>query len=248
MEKIKVAGVSYLNTKPFLYGIKNLLLNQVELSVQHPSILADQLLNNKVDIALIPVSAIPFIKNARIISDYCIGCNGEVASVVICSEVPIESAENIYLDYQSRTSVQLSKVLLNKFMHLNTNIINSKPGFEDEVKGKSAGLFIGDRALILKKKFEYVYDLGLEWKKFTSMPFVFACWVTSKNVSSDFEIAFNNSLAFGLQNLDKVIAEEQLHFPKVDVHDYLTHKIQFKFDDAKKDALKYFYKLSEALK
>ncbi|MCY7411179.1 MAG: menaquinone biosynthesis protein [Chitinophagales bacterium] len=244
MEKIKVAGVSYLNTKPFLYGINKLMADQIELTVQHPSKLAEQLMNQEVDVALVPVSVIPLIKQSKNISNYCIGCDGEVSSVVICSDVPIERADQIYLDYQSRTSVQLSKVLLKNHWHLNPKLINASPGFENEVKGKTAGLFIGDRALELKKKYEFVYDLGFEWKKLTSLPFVFACWVAVTKLSSQFESDLNAAFAFGIKNMQTVIEEEQLQFPAVDVRDYLTQKIQFNFDDEKKKALKLFYELS----
>src|SRR5690606_21888174 len=68
---IKISAVSYLNTKPLLYGIERAQFSYpVELSVAYPSLIAKQLQEGSVDIGLVPVAAIPTIPNARIISDY----------------------------------------------------------------------------------------------------------------------------------------------------------------------------------
>ena len=115
MVKYKVSAVSYLNTIPFIYGLKNSpIFDQIELSLDYPALCADKLLNNQVDIGLIPVATIPKIKNAQIISDYCIGSDGKVDTVCLYSNVPILEIESIALDYQSRTSIELLKLLLNE--------------------------------------------------------------------------------------------------------------------------------------
>ena len=110
---IKVSAVSYLNTIPFIYGLRNSeLMQQIDLYIDCPSVCADKLINNQVDIGLVPVVILDQLNNPKIISDYCIGANGPVDTVCIYSDVPIEEIESIYLDYQSRTSVELLKILL----------------------------------------------------------------------------------------------------------------------------------------
>ena len=54
-------------------------------------------------------------ENAQIISDYCIGADGEVDTVCVYSNVPILEIESIALDYQSRTSTELLRLLLNEY-------------------------------------------------------------------------------------------------------------------------------------
>ncbi len=111
--KIRVGAVSYLNTKPLVYGFDNgLMKDDIELSFEYPSLLAEQLKNDEIDIGLIPVAAIPSLPESHIITNVCIGASGSVASVCLFSDVPIEEIKFIYLDYQSRTSVALLKVLL----------------------------------------------------------------------------------------------------------------------------------------
>ena len=96
-KKVKISAVSYANTYPFLYGIhKKLDSKYFELSLDVPSECARKLINNEVDLGLIPVATIPLVDNSKIISDYCIGANGAVKTVLLMSKLPIE---NIYLEF-----------------------------------------------------------------------------------------------------------------------------------------------------
>jgi chorismate dehydratase len=245
-EKVKVAAVSYLNTKPFLFGLTHSpLLNSIQLELQHPSMIAKQLLNHEIDLGLVPVAVIPRLRESHTISDFGICCNGEVSSVVICSQVPLNEAEKLFLDYQSRTSSALTQLLLKDYWKANPRIVQASPGYEKQVMGKYAGLFIGDRALKLKERYDYCYDLGAAWKKFTGKPFVFACWVANRKLDDDFIHQFNEALSFGVAHLDEVIAEQQPIFPGVDVRDYLSAKMQFVLNEEKKQALNYFLQLIE---
>jgi chorismate dehydratase len=104
LKKIKVGAVSYLNTKPLLYGVKRSgLMDKIELIEEYPAKIAQMLLDNQIDVGLVPVAIIPKLKEAYIITDFCIGAEGEVASVCLFSEVPVEEIETVILDYQSRT-------------------------------------------------------------------------------------------------------------------------------------------------
>ncbi|NBO50338.1 MAG: hypothetical protein EBU80_11610, partial [Chitinophagia bacterium] len=99
--KIRVGAVSYLNTKPFIYGLENgPIKEEIDLVVDYPARLVTMLKNGQIDIGLVPVGALPGLGEYHIVSDYCIGTEGEVASVAVFSEVPMEEIENVYLDYQ----------------------------------------------------------------------------------------------------------------------------------------------------
>ena len=108
--RIKVGIVSYLNTRPLIYGLKlEPIVSQIELIEDNPARLAEMLKNNEIDLGLIPVAAIAELNESYLSGDYCIGTEGEAASVCLFSEVPLEQIEKVYLDYQSRTSVELLK-------------------------------------------------------------------------------------------------------------------------------------------
>ena len=97
--------------------------DEIELNFEYPSKVAAQLLNDEIDIGLVPIAVIPSLKTPHIISDYCIGTEGEVASVCLFSEVPIDQITSICLDYQSRTSVVLLKILLKKYWKISPQLI-----------------------------------------------------------------------------------------------------------------------------
>lgn len=81
------------------------MAGQIELTGDYPARIAEMLINGDIDLGLIPVAVIPQLPEYHIVGDYCIGTEGEIASVALFSEVPMAEVEKVYLDYQSRTSV-----------------------------------------------------------------------------------------------------------------------------------------------
>jgi hypothetical protein len=91
-------------------------MDRIELVEEYPAKIADMLLNDQVDVGLVPVAIIPSLQEAHIVTDYCIGAGGEVASVALFSEVPIEQVTKVLLDYQSKTSVNLARILFERIL------------------------------------------------------------------------------------------------------------------------------------
>ncbi|MCF8213709.1 MAG: menaquinone biosynthesis protein [Chitinophagaceae bacterium] len=205
--KIRIGAVSYLNTKPLLYGLEHgQLSDQVELVLDYPANLVRLLNSNQIDIGLIPVGALPSLGDYHIISDYCIGTEGEVASVAVFSEVPMEEIDTVLLDYQSRTSVMLCKILFEKHWKKKVQFIDAKDeSYIENIRGNVAGLMIGDRALKIRDAFKYIFDLGLGWKEMTGLPFVFAVWVRKKEISGEFIPLFNEANGMGLSKINLII-------------------------------------------
>ncbi len=241
---IKISAVSYLNTLPFLYGLQNFVeFEQLDISLDIPSVCASKLITNQVDIGLVPIAIIPELKQYYIISDYCIGANGNVDSVLLLSEVPLNKIEKIYLDYQSRTSVMLLKILAENYWNIKPEFITANKGYENLIGNKTAGLIIGDRTFSLNKDYKYKYDLAGEWKKFTNMPFVFAAWIANKKIDNKFTSKFNKSLKYGLDNINTVVDNnyKQNINKKVDLYKYLSQNISYNLDESKKKSMELFF-------
>ena len=237
--KIKVGAVSYLNTKPLIYGFEQgMMADEIDLVIDYPANVAKLLVENKIDIGLIPVAAIPLLREHYIISDYCIGCDGEVASVCLFSQVPINEIETILLDYQSKTSVALLQLLLNEHWKIEPTLIESSADYEKDIKGTTAGLVIGDRAFRQRLISSYIYDLGLAWKEVTGLPFVFAAWVSNKEIDADFVEQFNRANKYGLERLEEVV--EKNTSPHFDLRSYYTKNIEFELSVIKLKSVKLF--------
>ena len=247
---IKISAVSYLNSAPFVFGIKQKLDPQLfNLELDTPSVCADKLLKAQVDIGLVPVAIIPLLKEHHIISNYGIGAVGKVRSVILYSEVPLSNIENILLDHQSRTSVLLAKVLAKKLWNISPSWMDASEGFESKIIGTTAGVVIGDRTFNLAGKFAYEYDLSEQWQKLTGLPFVFACWVSIRKLPDSFLKAFNRALLFGLDN--KSLAIDQmpgLPASKTDISNYLSNSISYDLDAQKKAGMAKFLELARDLK
>lgn len=240
--KIKVGAVSYLNAKPMLYGIeRSPVMADIVLSLEYPAEVARKLKAGIIDVALMPVAAMAEIPGARIVSDYGIAADGDVASVCLFSQVPIEEIETVYLDYQSRTSVRLAQLLLERHWKRTVAYKPATEHFIDYINGNAAGVIIGDRALKQLSNFAYVYDLATAWKDFTGLPFVFAGWISNKDLPESFIAAFNAAIAEGLKHLDTVVAQNP--FPYYDLKKYYTQNIHYLLDDKKKQGLELFLKL-----
>ena len=239
MSKIRVAAVSYLNTKPLLWGIeRSPVIDEMELLLDYPANLAQSLKDGSIDMALLPVAAMPGIPGARIVSDFGIAADGEVASVAIFSQVPMEEITSVYLDYQSRSSVKLATLLLEKWWKKPVTLLPASPDYISHIHGTSAGVVIGDRALEQRANFSYIYDLSAAWKAWTGLPFVFAAWVANKDLPRDFLESFNAANREGLAHIDEVIATHP--FPHYDMQEYYRRNIQYVLDDEAKRGLARF--------
>ena len=239
MKKIKVGAVSYLNTRPLLYGIQHLpIIQKIDLVSDYPANIARQLLDDKIDIGLVPVAIIPALETYFIETDFCIGAVGPVASVCLFSEVPIDRIERVWLDYQSKTSVNLARVLLKFFWQKEVVFLDATEGYQHKIKGTTAGVVIGDRAFAQRQISPCKYDLAEAWQKFTGLPFVFAAWIANKKLPDDFIAEFNEANAFGFSNLEQVIAEKPCD--KYDLHEYYTKNISYNLDDRKRMGLETF--------
>lgn len=218
-----------------------MIKNNADLLIDYPSKIATMLLEDKIDVGLVPVAIIPEMKEYHIISDYCIGSVGKVASVCLFSEVPLDKIETVLLDYQSRTSVALVKILFNQYWKKGVVFKETSGDYQTEISGTTAGLVIGDRALRQRKISPFIYDLGEEWQKFTGLPFVFAAWISNKKFNNNFIKNFNEANAFGLGKIDEVIKEYP--FEVFDLSQYYRDYISFALDEEKKKGLQLFLKM-----
>ena len=246
-KKIRISAVSYLNTLPFINGInKSEVINEIDLALDIPADCAKKLLAGEVDLGLVPVAILPQLKEYYIISDYCIGAEGIVDSVALYSDVPLNEIEEVYLDYQSKTSITLVQVLAEKYWKITPNWKKATAGFENEIEGTTAGVIIGDRTFNLSKTYKYKYDLSEEWFKFTGLPFVFACWVSNKELSEVFISNFNKALKIGVDNIEEsIFGHDEYSVSKKQLATYLTEHISYGLDGQKRKAIDRFLEFVE---
>jgi chorismate dehydratase len=251
MDKIRISAVKYANTYPFIYGLeKSGIGKRAILETDHPADCASKLISDRVDIGLIPVAVLPLLKEHYIISDFCIGANGNVKTVMLLSNCPFEKIKNIYLDYRSRSSVNLTKVLAKNSWKREFRWISTAQEFDFiNIGPDDAVVLIGDQCFEFENSFTYKIDLAMEWKKFSGLPFVFACWTSNKLIDNTFINEFNEALKLGVNNIDAVVERFKTAgtISGENLRSYLKENIDFNFNEEKKAGLKLFLELLRGL-
>lgn len=239
---IRISSVSYLNSVPFVYGISHFdFTQQFQLDLDNPADCAKKLINNQVDIGLVPVAILPELNEYTIIGDYCIGAEDNVRTVCLLSNSPISKIKNIYLDYQSRSSVALTRILAKEYWKQDFNFIPAQVGFESQLlDDESAIVLIGDRVFKHESQFKYSMDLAREWINYTGLPMVFAVWTSNKKINSIFIDEFNQALNYGLNHIQEALKSNLNGSHNKLYEDYLNKNISYQFDSKKKEGLTLF--------
>jgi len=243
-DMIRISAVRYSNSYPLIYGLRESgIEDRAIISIDHPSECAYKLANNIADIGLVPVAVLPEIKEAEIISDYCIGTNAPVRTVMLLSNSPVGEIEKIYLDYRSKSSVALARVLAMNWWKKEFEWHFTEPGFDFAAADKNEGVvIIGDQCFELEGRYNYSVDLAVEWKNFTGLPFVFAVWAANRKIDPLFIDSFNRALDFGINNIGKAVEKySKLSSMPVDILvSYLYNNIDYHMNNEKKQAMNTF--------
>jgi chorismate dehydratase len=249
--KLRLGAVTYLNTKPLVHGLTQ-LLPSVELVYDYPSRLADALSAGELDIALVPSAEVMQNPDWVIVSDACIGCRGPVLSVKLLFRVSPKDVRTLALDEGSRTSAALSQVLLKEIHGLTPRLLQLPLGCGPHEVDADAVLVIGDRAIrSADGEFAEVWDLGDRWCRWTELPFVFAMWVARPGVdTTEAEVALARSRDDGLVHLTEIAHEQAvaMDLPYELVYEYLSRNLHFVMGPGERRGLESFFEKAANLK
>lgn len=206
---IRVGAVNYLNTKPLIEGLTG-FAPDIDLSLDLPSRLADQMTRGELDVGLIPVVEYLRGDGYTFVPDISIASRGPVLSVTLFSRVPWDAITSVSLDEGSRTSAALTRILSETRFGVRPRYQQLPIGVAADDVPTDAVLLIGDRAMkACLPGFGYAYDLGREWTDWTGLPMVFAVWAVRPGVDlGDMESAFGKAKRFGLGRAGLIAARE----------------------------------------
>ena len=245
--QLRVGAVSYLNSKPLIEGLPN-VLPDADLSLDVPSRLADALGTDDLDVALIPSIEAFQRPNYEVISDACVATHGPVLSVRLFCRVHPGEIRTLALDEGSRTSVALTRIMLAERYGVTpeTELLALDRTIQETTA--DAILLIGDRAIHEPPEaFHTVWDLGQEWLDWTGLPFVFAMWVTRQGTKlSGVDAALRQARDRGLERIPEIAAEWG---PKIGISpetatSYLTRNLFFRMRSAERSGLRLFHELA----
>lgn len=241
----RLGVVSYLNAKPLIAGLDD--DPSVELVLDVPSRLPDLLDAGRVDCALVPVVDLIAPHRAwRIVSDSCIGCDGETLTVRVFSRVPPEQMTRLHVDGDSHTSVVLAGIVWRELFAKPLEVV---PFAGDESVDDCEGiLLIGDKVVNHRLiEYDIQTDLGSAWKTLTSLPFVFAVWAAPGELPvGDLAARLSRARDRGVETA-AMIADDLgpgLGWPVALARRYLSKRLKFHLGAAQREGITRFFALA----
>jgi len=243
----RVGAVNYLNSKPLIEGLSATACG-VELVLDYPSRLADQLARGQLAVALVPSIACLLDRAYEVVTDACVAARGPVLSVKLYSRVPCAAIKRLALDEGSRTSAALVRILLAE-RHGVFPDVEPLP-LEATLSDTSADavLLIGDRAIHRPAEtFAETWDLGEVWRQQTGLPFVFAMWAARRGAALEsVERALTAARDLGESRLAEIARRESrlLGVPERVCLDYLTRNLYYRLGPDERRGLATFHELT----
>ncbi len=237
----RLGVVSFLNARPLIEGLT--ARGDIDITFDVPARLPGLLEDRRVEAALVPV--IDLVRPHRrwkLISDACIGSDGETFTVRIFSKVPPQDIHRLHVDGDSHTSVALATVIwLEKFGRRLEVIPLSAAANLAECE---AILLIGDKVVNHQLvDFDLQTDLGGAWKSLTGLPFVFAAWAAhAEEPDEPLAGLLNAARNRGVANA-AAIAENigpGLGWPVELAKRYLMRRLSFRLTSAHREGLHLF--------
>ena len=245
--KIRVGAVNYLNTKPLIENLSAFAPN-VDLSLEVPSKLADQLRDGELDVALIPVIEYFRAGSYSIVPGIAIASRGPVLSVTLFSRVPWQEIRSVALDEGSRTSAALVQILLRERYQVRPAFQPLPLDVDPDDLSTDAVLLIGDRAMrACLPGFAHAYDLGQEWFDWTGLPFVYAVWAVREGADlAGVGRALLQAKRHGVARAG-IIAQREAPLLELDAgfcRRYLSNILSFDLGQGEYEGLERFYTLA----
>ncbi len=241
-DELVFAAVPYANAAPLAYFLDKVAPN-VRVIYDKPAKLAGLLAGGQADVALIPVVDYFAGADLKMIDGLGVCADGDIWSVLLKCDKPIEHVRAVAADPASKTSNVLAAIVLHKGFGLSVPLVAGGDATD-------AAVVIGDRALVDPPAACADYDLAGKWKEITGLAFVFAVWAYRADRTDGQvirEIA-HQAKADAMAGIDQLANEQarRLGISRQRCHKYLTEVVRYDLDSRCAEGMKLFRELSMA--
>lgn len=217
-QRLRIGQIKYTNTLPiYFFFDQQRFESQVEFTKQYPAQLNQAMANDLIDVG--PISSFSYAEHEEkymALPDLSVSAKGRVGSIFLFSKKPIEDLQEarIALTNTSATSINLLKIILEKFLNLQVTYTTHPPVLEEMLQDADGALLIGDEALLAYRTNTryHVYDLGEQWYQHTGHSMTFAIWTVRKqaieqhaDLLREVHHSFIESKERSNRNLDQVV-------------------------------------------
>ena len=223
------------------------LAERYDIHYTQPSLCAEDLLNNRADLGLIPIASLT--AEFAIVPGCTIASLDRVRSIQLIvkqkdgASDTLAHIRTIAADTASRSSLAYAQILFRKFIGTDPEFLPAPADPIAMLTHADAALLIGDPALLALEAREQIeraagpclwIDMAHEWQARTSLPWVAAVWavrpesltsITTAQLTSDLQQSRDN----GLAHIESLVTEwtPRIAIPPATIRHYLTRNIHY---------------------
>lgn len=271
---VVVACVRYLNTAPLIEGLSK--ASGVRIVPAVPSRMVDLVAGDgnrgpEADLGLVSlIDSVRCPVPLTLVPVGMIGCDGPTLTVRLFSAVPLDRVETLHADTDSHTSVVLAQVLLHALHRVRPRVVAfdarervsrsgeggaSTPSLEEA--WPQTLLLIGDKVVTDSPpavRYPYQLDLGLAWREWTGLPFVYAMWMCRSDRSSERAVRVGAAMLdrqrrHNATRLDWIVARRaaEHRWPADLARRYLIEYLRYEVGPRERQAVERFFAEAAAL-
>ncbi|UJF36186.1 menaquinone biosynthetic enzyme MqnA/MqnD family protein [Paenibacillus hexagrammi] len=188
-KKIRIGRINYTNVWPIFYYFPEMMADRdLDIIEQVPSSLNKAMAAGEIDMG--PISSFAYGQNFGeylLYPDLSVSAYGNVNSILLFHDKPLSDIAHgrIKLPTTSATSVNLLKIILEKFYEGNPEYEYASPELDLMMADADGALLIGDDAIreSWRSSKYMITDLGQEWAKWTGQWMTFAVWAIRKDTA-----------------------------------------------------------------
>jgi chorismate dehydratase len=260
-KSLRIGQILYTNVLPvYFYFDQARFEDRIAFIRQVPAQLNQAMARGEIDLG--PISSFSYAEHASsyvALADLSVSAKGRVGSLFLFSKKPIEelNGARIALTNTSATTVNLLKIILDKFYDYEISYVTQEPVFEQMMQDADAALLIGDDAIQAKRTAVnlHVYDLGELWHRFTGYSMTYAVWAVRKEVLAahgdllaEVHASFLASKEQTRKNTGPLIDYVHTHFGG-EKEEWIRYfqGLQHDFGDEQRIGLEYYYRCAAEL-
>lgn len=185
----RIGRIDYTNAWPVFHHFDPTKLGlNAEVLSEMPASLNRKLLAGEIDMAAISSFAFGVSSHSYyLLPNLSVSARERVNSILLFLKSPLEKAINgrIALTNTSATSVNLLKIILEKFYKGKPEYFVSEPSLDDMLENADAALLIGDHAIRASWEDQgyRVIDLGEVWSLWTGFGMTMALWAVRRDAA-----------------------------------------------------------------
>ncbi len=186
---ITIGRISYTNSWPVFHHFDASTLSEPAAIVSElPAVLNRKLREGEIDMAAISSYAYGLSSEAYyLLPNLSVSAHGRVQSILLFLKSPLEKVINgkIALTTASATSVNLLKIIMEKFYGGKPTYEDAEPSLEHMLENADAALLIGDHAIRASWENQgyRMLDLGEVWNTWTGHWMTFALWAVRRETA-----------------------------------------------------------------